>query len=65
MAKKWIAKAVPKSHEGAFAKKAEAAGKSVSEYAREKADASGTLGKQARLARTFESMAHSRYGKKD
>ena len=65
MAKKWIAKAVPKSHEGAFTKKAEAAGKSVAEYASEKADAPGKLGKEAKLARTFENMARSRYGKKD
>lgn len=63
----WIKKAVPKSHEGVFTKKAEAAGKSVSEYASEEADAPGKLGREARLAQTFERMASrkkSRYGEK-
>lgn len=38
------------SHEGLFTKKAEAAGKSVSEYAHEKEHAPGVLGQEARFA---------------
>lgn len=59
MAKKknWIKGAVPKAHEGKFTAKAKAAGKSVAEYASEKSDAPGTLGKEARLATTFRKMA--------
>lgn len=55
--KKWIAKAVPKAHEGKFSAKAKAAGKSTQEYAAEKKDAPGALGKEARLAQTFAGMA--------
>lgn len=59
----WIKGAV--KHPGAFTKKAEAAGKSVAEYAAEKKDAPGTLGKQARLAQTFRKMAaKNRYSPK-
>jgi hypothetical protein len=43
-------------HPGAFRAKAKAAGKSTAEYAKEKASAPGTLGKQARLAKTFSAM---------
>ncbi len=53
-AKKWIKGAV--KHPGAFKAKAEAAGKSTAEFAAEKADAPGALGKQARLAQTFAKM---------
>ena len=53
--KRWIQKA--HLDEGSFTAKAKAAGKSVQEYAREKEDAPGRLGKQARLARTFSKMA--------
>lgn len=67
--KRWIQKAVPKSREGVFTKKAEAAGKSVAEYAAEKKDAPGKLGKEARLAQTFQKMAKRRksplYDRKD
>ena len=56
--KRWIKGAV--KHPGAFTKSAKAAGKTVAEYAAEKADAPGTLGKRARLAQTFEKMAHKR-----
>jgi hypothetical protein len=42
---------------GAFTAKANAAGKSVADYAREEASAPGKLGKQARLAQTFEKIA--------
>lgn len=58
--KKWIQGAVPKAHEGKFTAKAKAAGKTVAEYASEKADAPGTLGREARLAKTFEGMAHKK-----
>ena len=57
--KKWIQKAIPKSHEGKFADKAKAAGKTTREYAEEKASAPGTLGKEARLAETLIGMHHS------
>lgn len=52
MAKKWIGKATENAH-GQFAAKAKAAGKSTAEFAREKEDAPGTLGKEARLAETL------------
>ena len=51
---KWIQKAV--KHPGAFSAKAKAAGKSVAAFAKEKAHAPGTLGKQARLAQTLRKM---------
>jgi hypothetical protein len=51
---KWIQKAV--KHPGAFTAKAKAAGKSVAAFAKEKAHAPGTLGKQARLAQTLKKM---------
>ncbi len=47
--KKWIKGATAGSH-GQFRKKAEAAGETTHEYAEEKKDAGGTLGKQANLA---------------
>lgn len=53
--KRWIQKA--NLDEGSFTSKAKAAGKSVQEYAAEKAHAPGRLGKQARLAQTFKKMA--------
>ncbi len=58
--KKWIQKADLK--EGAFTAKAKRAGKSVQEYAREKENAPGKLGKQARLARTFAKMGKEHKG---
>ena len=58
MAKNWIAGATANSH-GQFRAKAEKAGVSTREYAQEKADAPGKLGKQARLAETLMGM-HSR-----
>ncbi len=51
--KQWMKDAVPKANKGKFAAKAAKAGKSTSEYASEKSDAPGTLGKEARLAKTF------------
>jgi hypothetical protein len=58
VAKNWIAGATANSH-GQFRAKAEKAGVSTREYASEKADAPGKLGKQARLAETLMGM-HSR-----
>lgn len=49
---KWIKKAVG-DNKGKFAAKAEKAGESTAAFARDKADASGTLGKEARLAQTL------------
>jgi hypothetical protein len=43
-------------HPGAFTASVDRAGKSVHEYAEEKKHASGTLGKRARLALTFEGV---------
>lgn len=45
----WIKKGA-KAHPGLFKKKADAAGKTTREYAAEKADAPGKLGKEARFA---------------
>jgi len=56
--KKWIAGAV--KHPGSFTKSATKAGKSVHEFAELKKHASGTLGKRARLALTFEGMHHKK-----
>lgn len=58
--KNWIKKAVPKSHEGKFSAKAAAAGKSTAEFAAEKAGAPGKLGKEARLAQTFQKIRPKR-----
>jgi hypothetical protein len=52
--RKWIKGAIKRP--GAFKAKAKAAGKSTAEFAREKADAPGRLGKQARLAETLMGM---------
>ncbi len=46
--------------EGSFSAKAKAAGKTTAEYAQEKANAPGKLGKQARLAQTFAKMSKKR-----
>lgn len=51
----WMKGAV--KHPGSFTAEAQAAGKSVSEYAQEKKGAKGTLGKRARLALVFEGAA--------
>ncbi len=58
MAKKnWVKSATSNAH-GQFRKKAEAAGESTAEYAKEKANAPGLLGKQARLAQALMGMHH-------
>ena len=51
----WEQRAV--KHPGAFTRKAKAAGMSVSAYAHKMQHASGTTGKQARLALVFERQA--------
>jgi hypothetical protein len=56
-AHKWMQAAVPKSHTGRFTAKAKRAGKTVHQYATAKQHAKGKLGKQARLALTFEKTA--------
>lgn len=70
MAKNWIKAAVPKSHRGTFRKKAERAGKSTAEFAREHAGDSGKLGAQARLAENLMGLSHKKkrsplYDRKD
>lgn len=57
MAGKFIKKATANAH-GQFRRKAEAAGKSTAEFAKEKASAPGLLGKQARLAETLMGLSH-------
>lgn len=49
---------------GAFTAKANAAGKSVGEYAQEEKGAGGTVGKEANLAITLRKLAQRRKGKK-
>jgi hypothetical protein len=61
--KKWIQKAVPKSRHGVFRKKAEAAGETTREFAKEKEGAPGALGKEARLAETLMGMPHKKKSK--
>ena len=64
MAKKWIQKA--KLKEGAFTKKAKAAGMGVQAYAnkvlKKGSKATTTTKKQASLAKTFKKMASRRKG---
>jgi hypothetical protein len=54
MAKDWIKGAI--KHPGAFKSKAKAAGMSTKDYANKEKGASGTTGKQARLALTLMGM---------
>lgn len=63
--KKWMQAAVPKGHEGKFTAKAKAAGRSVTEYAKAEAHAPGVLGKEARLAETFEGAAKKKSRMRD
>ena len=64
MAKKWIQKA--KLKEGAFTKKANAAGMGVQAYAnkvlKKGSKATATTKRQASLAKTFKKMASRRKG---
>ena len=64
--KKWMSKAFSNSH-GQFKAKAEKAGKSTAAFAREKENAPGKLGKQARLAEAGMKASRGErwYGKKD
>lgn len=55
----WIAKATAK-HKGKFSAKAKKAGKSTHAYAEQEKGASGTLGKEARLALTLGSLRKHR-----
>jgi hypothetical protein len=55
--RKWIKAATAGAH-GQFRDKAEKAGETTREFAAEKADAPGKLGKEARLAETLMSMHH-------
>jgi len=48
---------------GAFTAKAKAAGKSVAQFAAEKAGAPGKLGREADLAKGFEVIARNRKNK--
>lgn len=57
--KKWMSKAFAGSH-GQFKAKAEKAGKSTAEFAREKEHAPGKLGKQARLAEAGMAAHHGK-----
>lgn len=59
MAKNFIADATKNAH-GQFAAKAKAAGKTTLQYAEEKENAPGLLGKQARLAETLIGMDHKK-----
>lgn len=55
--KRWVQKATANAH-GQFKAKAEKAGESTKEFAEEKKDAPGKLGKEARLASTLMGMHH-------
>lgn len=59
MAKNWIKGAI--KHPGAFTKQAEAAGKTVHQYAVEHQHDSGVTGRRARLALTLEGVSHSHH----
>jgi hypothetical protein len=63
--KGWIKKATSNAH-GQFKAKAEAAGETTREFAKEKAGAPGKLGQEARLASTLMGMKkRSLYKEKD
>lgn len=53
MKKKWIQDAVKPENKGKFSAKAKSAGKSTAEYAEEKAESPGALGREARFAKTM------------
>ena len=58
--KNWIKAAVPKERRGVFKEKAKEAGMSTSAYAKKEEGASGSLGKEARLAENLMGMSHKR-----
>ena len=57
--KKWIRKAVA-GGKGEFSGKAEKAGETTREFAREKEGAPGKLGKEARMAETLMGLHHGK-----
>lgn len=61
--KKWVQKATENAH-GQFRAKAERAGETTREFAREHKDDQGKTGKQARLAMTLMGMSHGGEKKK-
>lgn len=62
--KKWMKKAFENSH-GQFREKAEHAGKSTAEFAKEHEHDSGKTGKQARLAEVGMHANHKKPSNKD
>lgn len=63
MAKKhWIQKVLKPENEGKFSAKAKAAGETTPEFAAEKKNAGGTLGKEASLAKTLMRMNKKKKG---
>lgn len=54
--KDWIEKAIKPKNKGSFSGAAKKAGESTAEYANEKQDAPGKIGRRARLAKTLMSM---------
>jgi hypothetical protein len=59
----WMAGAVKPSRKGVFGAKAARAGMTTSAFARQKASAGGTLGKEARLAQTFAKFRPKQKGR--
>lgn len=57
--KKWIKSATANAH-GQFREKAEKAGETTREFAEQKKDAPGKIGKEARLAETLMGMHHDK-----
>lgn len=53
----WIKSAVKPARKGLFAAKAKDAGETTKQFAAEKSDAPGKLGKEARLASTLMGMS--------
>lgn len=68
--KRWVQGATENAH-GQFRRKAEAAGETTREFAKEKENAPGLLGRQARLAENLMALPHGKkrmrdtYKKKD
>lgn len=60
----WMKSAVIPSHKGLFGAKAQKAGMSTHAFAEKKANAPGKLGKEARLAETFEKLSGTHKSKK-
>lgn len=61
--KNWVKKAIPAARKGVFKEKAQAAGETTREYATEKMNAPGGLGKEARVATTLMGMSHKKKSK--